>query len=310
MKFRDLITEEGDSAGTVSTDIAGLTYPLFVRGSTRRQKRKNARAAVGQDMDSGKHLSIIGRGVYENLDEASIATMRDYFAGQGDGYDPTKLSVMRNWFAQHDAPPSDEINRIAKKIKNKEKLQPGELARYTEWMKRREALSKMRKEAHVVDHNDVIYRLDNANPMDDTEVLVLGGAGRYSLKGLRDKARREAQQIAKELESEHGDAFRRNSENIRQLTNTLNTIVAAYNQLERIRRRGGARSRGIRREQVEVVKEGIAVLERACQSRVQEKAPPGFDKKLYKELIDRYGETSRAYATMWTIHNKTKGKSK
>ncbi len=244
MKFRDLITEEGDSAGTVSTDIAILTYPLFVRGTTRRQKRKNARAAVGQNMDSGKHLGIIGRGVYENLDEASIATMRDY------------------------------------------------------------------KEAHVVDHNDVIYRVDKANPMDDTEVLVLGGAGRYSLKGLRDKARREAQQIAKELDSEHGDAFRRNSENIRQLTNTLNTIVAAYNQLERLRRRGGARSRGIRREQVEVVKEGIAVLERVCQSRVQEKAPPGFDKKLYKELIDRYGKTSRAYATMWTIHNKTKGKSK
>jgi hypothetical protein len=309
MKFRDLITEEGDSAGTVSTDIAGLTYPLFVRGTTRRQKRKNARAAVGQDMDSGKHLGIVGRGVYESFDEASIATMRDYYAGKGNGQDPTKLSVMRNWFAQHDD--TQEITRIAKKIQNREKLLPGELVRYNEWMKRRETqLVKVRKEAHVVDHADVIYRLDHANPMDDTEVLVLGGAGRYSLKGLREKARREAQQIAKELDSEHGDAFRRNSENIRTLTNTLNTIVAAYNQLERIRQRGGARSRGIRREQVEVVKEGIAVLERACQSRVQEKAPPGFDKKLYKELIDRYGETSRAYATMWTIHNKTKGKSK
>lgn len=256
MKFRDLITEEGDPAGTVSTDIAGLNYPLFVKGKTRRQRRRNARAAVGQTMDSGRHLGIIGRGVYENAN----------------------------------------------------------------------------MEAHVVDHSNVIYRLDTANPMDDTEVLVLGGAGRYSLKGLRDKARREAQQIAKELDSEHGDAFRRNSENIRQLTNTLNTIVAAYNQLERIRRRGGARSRGIRREQVEVVKEGIAVLELAVarnrftsmewaimegggsleefyQSHIDEKAPPGFDKKLYKELIDRYGRTSRAYATMWTIHNKTKGKS-
>ncbi|MFN7883755.1 MAG: hypothetical protein ACK5PF_12185, partial [bacterium] len=127
MKFRDLITEEGDSAGTVSTDIAGLTYPLFVRGTTRRQKRKNARAAVGQDMDSGKHLGIIGRGVYENLDEASIATMRDYYAGKGDGQDPNKLSVMRNWFAQHD---THEITRIAKKIQNREKLLPDELVRY------------------------------------------------------------------------------------------------------------------------------------------------------------------------------------
>ncbi len=236
MKLRDLLREEGDSAGTVTSDIAGVIYPLFVRGRTRKEKRKNARAAVGQSMDSGRHLGIIGRGVYE----------------------------------------ANEMG-----------------------------------EAHVVDHDNVIYRLDNANPMDDTEVLVLGGAGRYTLKGLRNKARKEAQQIAKELDSEHGDAFRRNSENIRQLTNTLNTIVAAYNQLERIRRRGGARSRGIRREQVEVVKEGIAVLERACQAQMQEKAPPGFDKKLYKELIDRYGQTSRAYATMWTIHNNMKkGKSK
>lgn len=184
MKFREIIQEEGDSAGTVAADIAHVAYPLFVRGSTRKQKRKNARAAVGQSMDSGKHTNVIGRGVFE----------------------------------QHN------------------------------------------NEAHVIDHNDVIYRLDRANPMDDTEVLVLGGAGRYTLKSLRVKARREAAQLAKELESEHGDAFRRNSENIKQLTNTLNTIVAAYNQLERIRRRGGARSRGIRREHIEVVKEGIAII--------------------------------------------------
>ena len=182
MKFREIIQEEGDSAGTVAADIAHVTYPLFVRGRTRKEKRKNARAAVGQSMDSGRHTSIIGRGVFEA------------------------------------------------------------------------------NEAHVVDHDNVIYRLDTANPMDDTEVLVLGGAGRYSLKTLRVKARREAAQLAKELESEHGDAFRRNSENIKQLTNTLNTIVAAYNQLERIRRRGGARSRGIRREHIELVKEGIAII--------------------------------------------------
>lgn len=334
MKFREIIQEEGDSAGTVAADITGVTYPLFVRGRTRRERRKNARAAVGQSMDSGRHTNIIGRGVYENIDETSIATMRDYYAGQGDGYDATKLSVMRNWFAQNDQPPNEEIKRIAQKIKNKQKLLPGEWVRYTEWINRKDALKKMHKEAHVVDHSDVIYRLDTANPMDDTEVLVLGGAGRYSLKGLRDKARREAAQLAKELESEHGDAFRRNSENIRQLTNTLNTIVAAYNQLERIRRRGGARSRGIRREHYELVKEGIAIINKLIERQrfndmelaimegggsvneyyeslaMQEKAPPGFDKKLYKELIDRYGQTSRAYATMWTIHNKTKGKSK
>jgi hypothetical protein len=254
MKFREIISEEGDVAGTVAADIAHVTYPLFVRGRTRKEKRKNARAAVGQSMDSGRHTSIIGRGVFEA------------------------------------------------------------------------------NEAHVVDHNNVIYRLDTANPMDDTEVLVLGGAGRYTLKSLRNKARREIAELSKDLEVDHSGAFRRSSENIKQLTNTLNTIVAAYNQLERIRQRGGSRSRGIRREHLSVVREGIAVVGRAValhqfstmehaimeggcsldeyyrSLNVQEKAPPGFDKKLYKELIDRYGETSRAYATMWSIHNKTKGK--
>jgi hypothetical protein len=244
MKFREIIQEEGDSAGTVAADIAHVAYPLFVRGSTRKQKRKNARAAVGQSMDSGRHLGIIGRGVFENAETLNVGDPviivgNVQFKGKtGDidsfGKDKRFVVVDLYNYGLHSFHSSDvEYNDYADKDID---------------------------EAHVVDHDNVIYRLDNANPMDDTEVLVLGGAGRYSLKTLRVKARREAAQLAKELESEHGDAFRRNSENIKQLTNTLNTIVAAYNQLERIRRRGGARSRGIRREHIELVKEGIAII--------------------------------------------------
>ncbi|CAB4241825.1 hypothetical protein UFOVP71_363 [uncultured Caudovirales phage] len=116
-------------------------------------------------------------------------------------------------------------------------------------------------EAHVVDHQNVIYRLDPANPMTDTEVLVLGGAGRYTLQGLRDKARKEAKQLSDDLQAEHGGSFRNAAHNIKQLTNTLNTIVAAYNELKRIRQKGGRGSRGITGEHANFVSETYSVLE-------------------------------------------------
>jgi hypothetical protein len=189
MRLRELlIVEDGDAGGatagaTTSSDIASVAYPLFVRGRTRKQKRKNARAAVGQGPDNAP--SYIGQGVFENVDEA-----------------------------------------------------------------------------HVVDNNNVIYRLDKDRPMSDTEVLVLGGAGRYSLEGLRQKARREARTLAQDLEVEHGGAFRSGAENVKQLANTLNTIVAAYNELKRIRRKGGRGSRGITDEDANFIRECMTVADR------------------------------------------------
>lgn len=92
----------------------------------------------------------------------------------------------------------------------------------------------------------VIIKLDPTNPMDDSMIAVLGGAGSWSLKGLRDKARREADELADRLKgSDHPLAFRDSAYNIRQLANTLNTIVAAYDELNDIRRGGGTKSRGI-----------------------------------------------------------------
>ena len=94
----------------------------------------------------------------------------------------------------------------------------------------------------------VIYRLDKDAPMDDTEVLALGGAGRYSLSTLRYKARKEAQALTKDLEVDHGQAFRKSAHTVKQLANTLNTVVAAHDELNDIRKGGGARSKGIRNE--------------------------------------------------------------
>jgi hypothetical protein len=189
MKLRELIVmEDGEGAvATTSSDIATVAYPLFVRGRNKKDKRKNARAAVGQKYIPGP-LGI-GQGVFENVEEA-----------------------------------------------------------------------------HTLNSDNVIYRLDRENPMSDTEVLVIGGAGRYSLKALRDKARREAAELAQDLSIEHGGAFRRSATNIKQLTNTINTIVAAYNELARIRRKGGRGSRGITDEDTNFIRECIRVVEQATQN--------------------------------------------
>ena len=112
-------------------------------------------------------------------------------------------------------------------------------------------LQKSVAQEDITDKTKVIYRVDKEAPMDNTEVLVIGGAGRYSLAGLRNKARREAEALAKDLEVEHGGAFRRAAQNVKQFSNTLNTVVAAYNELNDIRKGGGSRSKGIRNEDVQ-----------------------------------------------------------
>ena len=183
----DAVTEDAEATSTVSGDIAHVAYPLFVGGKSKRQKRRNARAAVGQGYNAGP--VGVGTGVYEN-----------------------------------------EIG-----------------------------------EAHALDHQNVIYRLDKDKPMSDTEVAVLGGAGRYSLEGLRMKARREARALAQDLEIEHGGAFRRSAENVKQLANTLNTIVAAYNELKRIRQKGGRGSRGITDEDANFIRECYGIAQRWTQ---------------------------------------------
>jgi hypothetical protein len=116
-------------------------------------------------------------------------------------------------------------------------------------------------EAPELFSDNVIYRLDPENPMDDSEILVIGGAGRYSLKGLRAKARKEAAQLAQDLQSDHGQSFRGGAYNINQLANTLKTIVAAYDQLNKIRSKGGTKARGIRNEDKALIDECMNIAE-------------------------------------------------
>lgn len=234
MRLRELIVQEdGEGGATTSADIATVAYPLFVRGTTRKQRRRNARAAVGQrDVPKQPAKKVREQGVEEE------------------------------WSKKY----KSSINCSNPKG----------------FSQKAHCAGKKKNEAHVLNHDNVIYRFDKENPMSDTEVAVLGGAGRYSLKGLRDKARREASALAQDLSTEHGGAFRRSAENIKQLTNTINTIVAAYNELARLRRKGGRGSRGITDEDANFIRECIRVVEQAAQNYrlmeglTQEPDPTGY----------------------------------
>ncbi len=251
MKFRDLI-EDATAGATASADIATVAYPLFVKGKTRREKRKNARAAVGQKYVAGP--KGVGTGVYEGK-------FTNWVYNKGDKLTHGLLGpvTVEKTKGQHVYVKAHSDSKVYK-------VSAGSLKSAT-------------KEAHVLGNDSVIYRLDRENPMTDTEVLVLGGAGRYTLKGLRDKARREADQLAQDLKIEHGGAFRRSAENVKQLTNTLNTIVAAYNELKRIRSKGGRGSRGITDEDANFIRECMGLVQRALSEGViVEPDPHGYEK--------------------------------
>lgn len=64
MRLRDLISEEGDAAGTVAADIATVAFPLFVGGRNRKEKFRHGRKAVGMKRIATK--SYVGQGIYED----------------------------------------------------------------------------------------------------------------------------------------------------------------------------------------------------------------------------------------------------
>jgi hypothetical protein len=264
MRFRELwsdkkstVSEDADASSTTSSDIATVAYPLFVGGKTKRQKRRNARAAVGQGYNAGP--VGVGTGVYES---EQVENPQDVVKMD------VPFLVRALEYAREDAKNDLDIHsRIERMIDMTRAGQVLDMEDYeavfgtTAFTQDISGLG----EAHALDHQNVIYRLDKDKPMSNTEVLVIGGAGRYSLEGLRMKARREARALAQDLEIEHGGAFRRSAENIKQLVNTLNTIVAAYNELKRIRQKGGRGSRGITDEDANFIRECYSVAQRWTQ---------------------------------------------
>jgi hypothetical protein len=101
---------------------------------------------------------------------------------------------------------------------------------------------------------------------------------------LRNKARKEVEQLAKDLAIDHGDAFRRSAYNVRQLQNTLNTIVAAYDELNQLRKLGGMRSKGIKDEDATVMREGVELMEKWTQkykNSINCSNPKGFSQRAH-----------------------------
>jgi hypothetical protein len=162
----------------------------------------------------------------ESVEEASLATMRDYFAGDEKAHDPYEITKQRVHFSK------DKNTKSADEKKFKSQ------AEYEDWL-----AQQKNKKAFKVTEGVIIGPSESGDPM-DPQVAVLGGAGSYSLKGLYNKAQRESAQLTKDIGLGN---FRSSSYNVKQLANTLNTIVAAHNELEAIRKGGGPNSRGIER---------------------------------------------------------------
>lgn len=101
MKLRDLISEEGDAAGTVAADIASVAFPLFVGGRNRKEKFRHGRRAVG--MKNIPTKSYIGQGIYEEFvikhretgevlsTHDDLDTARDELEGLGTDQDLYKI---------------------------------------------------------------------------------------------------------------------------------------------------------------------------------------------------------------------------
>ena len=181
------------------------------------------------DLDDGgqaNNLPATALRLVKAVDEASLATMRDYFAGDKNADDPSASSQQRKYFSKNDGSKSP----VEKKFRSP--------AEYEQWL-----AQKKDKQAFKVSEGVIIGASETGDPM-DPQVAVLGGAGSYSLKGLYNKAQRESSQLTKDIGLGN---FRSSSLNVKQLANTLNTIVAAHNELEAIRKGGGAKSRGIER---------------------------------------------------------------
>jgi len=231
------------------------------------------------DLDDGgqaNNLPATALRLVKAVEEGITADIRDYFADPKNDASST--------FRKQAMPPKD-IQLIMLNIKQRQPVSKADQHQLADWLRRNQGTRTVYADVNESDMGEgVIYQLDKENPMSGTEVLVIGGAGRYSLDGLRAKARREVAELAKDLEIEHGGAFRRSAHNVKQLQNTLNTIVAAYDELNQIRKLGGMRSKGIKDEDATVVREGVAVMEKWTQkykNSINCSDPKGFSQQAH-----------------------------
>lgn len=91
---------------------------------------------------------------------------------------------------------------------------------------------KMKRPARQGDlvGESVIIGPDDTGDWTNPQVAVLGGAGSYTFENLKKKALGEAKQLAEDISK---GEYKNSAYNIKQLVNTLNTIVAAEDELSK-----------------------------------------------------------------------------
>jgi hypothetical protein len=284
-----LVTRGGTTEAQGDIDVDTYADALIKRDKQNLSKRNVAHAARIAGVDEKKLLTAIqlkvGRIKEEaDLDEDVGAEIADLIRKKNSASSPVARRNIDSQIAQLKRQ-RDKMNEEPGMAEDKIKGADGKACwdgyRYNGTEDGKDSCVKVKEDA--VDE-DVIYRLDKENPMNDTEVLVIGGAGRYSLDGLRNKARKEVEQLAKDLAIDHGGAFRRSAHNVRQLQNTLNTIVAAYDELNQLRKLGGQRSKGIKDEDATVMREGVELMEKWTQkykNSINCSNPKGFSQKAH-----------------------------
>lgn len=85
-------------------------------------------------------------------------------------------------------------------------------------------------EIHYVQKANMAEGVIIGHDKDDPEVAVLGGAGSYTLSNLKKKAHGEATMLANDIAK---GAFKSAAYNVKQLANTLETIKAAEDEMEK-----------------------------------------------------------------------------
>jgi hypothetical protein len=89
--------------------IGGRYDPDEFDSMVRRlgQRSKQGPLKTVYDIEKKVYKNVPANTKDRDVDEASLATMRDYFAGNKDAQDPTKVAQMRNYFAKQGVIPTD-----------------------------------------------------------------------------------------------------------------------------------------------------------------------------------------------------------
>jgi hypothetical protein len=122
---------------------------------------------------------------------------------------------------------NNDAERIRKKFPNREVEVKQEMHEASSPAQQAAIAINMKKRGEKPKNEGVIVGHDK----DDPDVAVLGGAGTYKLSNLKKKAQMEANELAKDV---NDGKFKNSAYNVKQLANTLNTVAAAEEEMEKL----------------------------------------------------------------------------